>query len=160
MAASGRNYTVSFSNVVISQVQDLVAIYANGMPFRVLEAWLSQSASTTTSGVSLVLKTLPAVTTQGSGGNVVTPQKYLLGDSTPTVIAHINDTTQAVSSGTASVVRQDAWNITDPYLWNPVTPDDGPTVPAAGAFVFSMTSAPTSPQTVTVSGGLVIQEIL
>jgi len=156
---SGRVYAISFSQVVVSAAQDLVAIYGNGMAFEVLEVWLSQTTATATSGIPVNLKTYTSTVTQGSGGTVVSAQKTVPGDASPTVICHVNDTTAASTTGSVYQVRQDAWNVIDPYLWNPPSPKDAPVVPPTGAFVVSMPTALTNPQTIQMSGGVLIREL-
>ena len=157
---TGRIYTVSFSQVTIATAQDILAVYAGTMPFTVLEVWLSQTTETVTSGLPIALKYLPSVVTLGSGGSALTPQRNVPGDALATVTAASNNTTVATSTNSAIIWRYDAWQVLDPYLWNPPSQDASPVVPTNGAFILSLLTSPSGSQSIVVSGGAIIKELM
>lgn len=98
----GRIYTVSFENVTVAAVQDLVALKgSSGKVCRVLRAWLGMTNTTiqTAQGLRLNCKYSSATITLGSGGSAPTPRPNDPGDAAASFSCRVNDTTQATTSG-------------------------------------------------------------
>lgn len=153
-----RVYTVSFQNVSVSAVQDLIAIYSGSSgAFEVHEFVLGQITATTVGNLRLRVRRLPTTVTSGSGGTTPTPGKVRSGDSNATVTAHVNDTTQATTSGTAIDVRSDVYNPINGYQYMP-PPEDRCAANPSEAIVFSLDTAPASAET--MNGTAVVAEMI
>lgn len=97
-----RIYLVSFANVTVSAVQDLIALKgSSGKLCRLRRLWLGMNDTTiqTAQGLRLNLKYSTATLTLGSGGSAPTPTRVDPGDAAASFTAHANDTTQATTSG-------------------------------------------------------------
>jgi hypothetical protein len=97
-----RTYTVSFENVAITAAQDLVACKGStGKVCEVNRVWFGPTDTTlqTAQGLRLNIKYSSATLTLGSGGTAPTPQPVDPGDAAASFTAHVNDTTQATTSG-------------------------------------------------------------
>jgi hypothetical protein len=152
-----RIYTVSFSGVAVSAVQDLLAVYSgSSMAFAVHSIQIGQITQTSVEAVRISLKRLPATVTTGSGGTGPTPQPASAGDSAATVTARANDTTQATTNGTAVTLLADAFNLVNGYQWI-FPPDDRPVAKLSEAIVLSLDSAPSAART--MSGTIVVEEL-
>lgn len=154
---AGRIYTVTKAATNVSGVQDLLNLTATaGMAFKVHEIVISQTGQTTVGNLNFSLKRLPSAVTTGSGGTAVTPQKMNNGDVAATVTARANDTTQATTTGTASVLRAEAWNPINGYQYMPY-PDDQPVIAPSQAFIVSLDTIPAA--TISLSVSATIEEL-
>jgi hypothetical protein len=153
----GRIYAVSFAAVSVGAVQDLFALYAGTMGFKVHMIELDQVTATAVNNLQLTHKRLPATVTAGSGGTSVTPVPLSSTNAAATVTAHCNDTTQATTSGTAAVLAAHAWNVINGYLYLPPEADR-PVIAPNQAFVLSLNSAPSAGSYVT-SGTITFEEL-
>lgn len=154
---SGRIYSVTKSGTAVTAVQDLLAITATaGMAFKVHEVVISQTGQTTVGNLNFSLKRLPTVVTTGSGGTAITPQKMNNGDASAVATARANDTVQATTSGTMSLLRAEAWNPINGYQYMPY-PDDQPIIAPNQAFVVSLDTAPAA--SISLSITAVIEEL-
>lgn len=152
-----RIYTVSFSGVSVSAVQDLLAVYSGAsMAFEVHSIQLGQITQTAVEAVRLSLKRLPVTATTGSGGTAPTPRKISNGDVAATVTARANDTGVATTNGTAVTLLADSFNLVNGYQWI-FPPDDRPVCGLSEAIVLSLDSAPSAART--MSGTMVIEEL-
>ncbi len=142
-----RVYTVSFKNVSVSAVQDLMAVYC-GASAAVEIHWFQfgQVTATTVGNLRFRLVRLPATVTSGSVGNAGTVNKVRNGDASATATARINDTTQATTSGTAVDVLSDIYNPINGYQFLPA-PEDRPAADPSQAFSVSLDQAPGSAET-------------
>ena len=102
------------------------------------------------------MRYLPATVTAGSGGSAGTVNKTNPADAAASATARINDTTQAISSGTIVDLWADDWNIINGFLWVPPVPSRPFVIPPAGQFVLSLDSAPAS---IVASGTVWFEEI-
>lgn len=105
MAREGRLYTIVFENVTVTAAQDLFsASGSSGKICRVKRVVLGASDTTLQTAQSLRLRIqfMPKTITLGSGGSAPTPQPVDSGDAAASFTAHVNDTTVATTSGTAS----------------------------------------------------------
>ena len=153
-----RMYTASFKQVSISVVQDVLALYAGAMPFRVISVAFGQITQQSVANLPIRHRRIVATVTPGSGGTTPTPRRTATGDSSATVTAHANDTTQAVSSGTIEDLWPDIWNPINGYYWQAES-RDGPAwvINPNEAWVLSLDSAPT--QALTCSATVKFEEI-
>jgi hypothetical protein len=139
-----RVYTMTFKNVSISAVQDLMALYAGSTgAFEVHEFTLGQTTQTTVQNLRISLNRLPATVTAGSGGNAGTLNKSRSGDAGATITGRINDTSQATTGGTVVALREDVYNPINGYQYLPA-PEDRPACNPTEAMVVSLDSAPGS----------------
>lgn len=153
--ARSRVYIFGFNGVTISAVQDLFSIAAGAnMAIELHSIVLGQITQTTVGGARLRLRFMPSTFTQGSGGTAPTPKPINPDDAATSVTAHVNDTTQASTSGT-SVDLPDVWNLLNGYLWLPPI-DDRPIVKPSAGFVLSLDTALSS---LVCSGNLTFAEL-
>ena len=139
-----RVYTMTFKNVSVSAVQDLLALYAGtGGALEVHEFVLGQNTQTTVGNLRISLNRLPATVTAGSGGSAGTLNKSRSGDAGATITGRTNDTSQATTSGTAVAVREDVYNPINGYQFLPA-PEDRPACNPSEAIIVSLDSAPGS----------------
>ena len=157
MAVSGRIYTMSFTNVTLSAVQDMLAVYAGASKiFAVLSVNLGQVTGTTVANQRVRLRYLPTTVTTGSGGSAGTLKPFVSGDAAVTVTGRINDTTQATTSGTAVDLWDDVWNTINGFIWVPPIPSRPPVIGLSGAFIVSLDTAPAS---LASNGSVTIEEL-
>jgi hypothetical protein len=98
----GRRSTVSFENVAVSAVQDLVACKGStGKTVKLNRVWVGATDTTlqTAQSLRLNIKFASATLTLGSGGSVPTPTMIDPGDTAAAYSCHVNDTVQATTSG-------------------------------------------------------------
>lgn len=138
--ARSRVYTIGFSGVSIAAAQDIFSLSSGTKAIEIHYIKLGQITQASIGGLALRLRRLPATLTQGSGGTVVTPVPLISTDVAASVVAHINDTTQATSTGTA-VDMPDTWDLPFGYLWMPPEVDRLVVPPSAG-FVLSLDTVP------------------
>lgn len=157
MAISGRLYTVTFTNVTISAVQDALCVIAGATrQFGVHQANIGQITGTSVFNARCRLKYLPVTVTNGSGGSTPTPQKTNPNDAAATITAHANDTTQATSSGTAVDVYGDVINTVNGWVWYPPVPGRPPVAGLSGAMVLSIDTAFSS---LVCNGSMTVEEL-
>jgi len=158
MAISGRIYSAVFTNVAITAVQDLFALYAGASKIVALQSIeLAQITQTTVGNLRLRVRYLPATVTAGSGGSAPTARPFVPGDAAATATVRVNDTTQATTSGTAVDLWSDQWNLLNGYLWVPTTVNRPPVSALSGALIVSLDSAPGS--SITCSGSITFEEL-
>lgn len=140
-----RSYSVSFNNVSVGAVQDLIALYCGtSQAVEVHGFVLGQVTGTTVANLRISLKRLPATVTPGSGGTTPTPQKLERGDAASTInAAHVNDTTPATTGGTAALLHEDIFNTVNGYQFF-FPPNDIPSFGLSEAAVLSLDQAPGS----------------
>lgn len=154
--ATGRKYTVTFNNVSVSAVQDLISIQStSGMAFALHELWIGQYTASSVGNLRFTVKRFTAAYVIGSGGSSATPVKINNGDAAATVTGRTNDTTQT-TSGTSTIIRPDVFNVINGYLWLPA-PADQPVFGISSAMVISLDGPPGSAES--MSGGVVIEEL-
>lgn len=158
MAASGRLYSVGFTAVSISAVQDLIAIYAGTSKIVAIQSIeFSQVTQTTIGSLRWRLRYLPATVTAGSGGSVGVISPLNPGDAAATCTARTNDTTQASTSGTAINLWSDQWNLINGALWVPPNVNRPPVSALSGALVVSLDLAPGT--VINASGTVTLEEL-
>lgn len=152
----GRIYTISFSNVSVAAVQDLISAQSTaGMAFSVHSLVLGQTTATTVGNLRVTLKRFSGAYTIGSVGSAATPAAQNFGDAAATVTGRVNDTTQT-TAGTSKVLVADVYNPINGYQFLP-PPEDRPIIAISQAFVVSLDTAPSGGET--TNGTLTIEEL-
>lgn len=154
-----RTYTCVTENVSLTAAQDLAQIKnASGsnkmLRIKRCEFNVTDSSPAASQMLRFRARLLPATVTDGSGGTTPTPQPLDHGDVAATFSALMNNTTQATTSGTASVLWADGAFLlsgVDEVFIQP------PTVAPAQSFVFELLNAPTG--TVHGSTTITVEEI-
>lgn len=145
MAASGRIYTISFSGVTLSAVQDLIMVKAGASnPIALQSVTIGQVTGTSVANQRIRIQMLPATVTNGSGGSAATISKWIASDAAASATGRTNDTVQATTGGTAIDIWDDQWNIVNGFLWMPPTPSRPPIAAVSAAFRVSLDTAPSS----------------
>ncbi len=152
-----RVFSVQFTGVAVAAVQDLFDLLATtGMAFKVHEVRLGQITTASVGNLRVSLRRLPGTVTVGSGGATATPQKMNFNDAAATFTARTNDTAQATTSGTASIIVSDVFNVINGWLYLPA-PEDRPIIAPGQALIVSLDSAPSASET--MSGTIVVEEL-
>lgn len=153
-----RVYTMTYSNVSVSAVQDLMGLYAGTSgAFEWHEFVVGQVTATVVGNLRLSLKRLPATVTSGSGGSAGVLNKSRSGDAAATITGRTNDTTQATTTGTAVLIREDVYNPINGYQYLPA-PEDRPACNPSEAMVVSLDTAPGAAET--MNGSAVVAELI
>lgn len=148
---------MSFSNVTLSAVQDMLAVYAGSSKiFAVLSVNIGQVTGTSVANQRIRLRYLPVTVTAGSGGSAGTLKPFVSGDAAPTITGRINDTVQATTNGTAVDLWDDQWNIINGFLWVPPIPSRPPVIGISGAFIVSLDTAPA---TIVSNASVTVEEL-
>lgn len=144
-----RTYSAQSNNVSVSVVQDLMSIQTtSGMVMEIDELALGQITATTIGNLRTTFKRFSGAYSIGSGGTSVTPRPHVFGDSAATCTARANDTTQT-SGGTSVTLDADALNVINGYNKLPA-PEDRWAFTISQAFIWSLDTAPTSAETMSV----------
>jgi len=144
-----RAYTVRTSNVSVSAVQDLISIQTtSGMVCEIDEMSAGQVTATTVGNLNCSFKRFSGAYSIGSGGTSATPRPHLFGDSAATCTARANDTTQT-SGGTSVTLDSDVINVVNGYVKLPA-PEDRWSFTLSQAFVWSLDTAPTAAEAMSV----------
>lgn len=119
----GRIYTVVFDRVSVTAIQDLFTIQpASNKPCTIVGLKIVQSSDfgdAQDEGLTIRIKRLPATATIGSGGTAPTPQGVDATGASAGFTAHVNDTTQATSTGTVQLLDCDVFIVRAGLLWVP-----------------------------------------
>ena len=112
-----RTYRVPYNGTITNAGgdTDLLSLQpADDKPVR-LKGWsfgqTSESGDAAEELVRVTIRHMAATVTIGSGGSAVTPTKVDQTDPAAGVTARANDTTVATTSGTDTVLEENAWNI-------------------------------------------------
>ena len=122
MFINARMYTVIFTGVSVSAVQDLIAVVAAaGKNCYLCGLELGQTGTADygdaqEEGVGIRCRS--GQTTVGSGGGAYTPVPINVTDAAAGFTARINDTTIA-SAGTIVTHWTNSWNPRMPFIWEP-----------------------------------------
>lgn len=163
MIGLGRLYTVTFTAVAITAVQELFYIKPAADKPCFLEAfYLSNVGGTADAGdaqeelLRLEVIRLPATVTASSGGTAPTPNPTAVNDAAAGFTARVNDTTVATTTGTSATMHADGWNVRVPYVWMP-PPEHRFPVANAQALVVRLNLAPND--SINVSGTAYVREL-
>lgn len=157
----GRYYTVVFSAVAVSAVQDLFELVAPANAaarIRLHQVNLFQTSDAATGdseNLRVTIKRSTSASTSGSGGSTPTPQPLESGDPAATFTAEANNTTQ-VTGGTTVVLFEDGFNVLGAFVWSPaIPPDRKPSAVNGERLVISLTAPADA---LTMSGTVVVEE--
>jgi hypothetical protein len=143
--ARTRSYSVTFNNISVGAVQDVVAIYTGASKaIEIHEVNAGQASATSIGNLRIRLYQLTATVTSGSGGSAGSIYKFNQGDAAATVTSRINDTVQA-TGGSVIQHHSEAFNVINGFLYSPLE-DDRPVIGLNSAFVFSLDQAPNPAQ--------------
>lgn len=154
-----RRYQLTFENVAVSAVQDMVLIQgAAGKSTRIVRAWVGCTDQTPTNQqLAVRARFLPATVTAGTGGSVnQTPARTDPGDAAcSSATCGLNNTGKATTTGTAIVLYENGVNIFagDSKAWQP---GKEPPIGPGEAFVWELIAAPAA--AIHLSGGVEIDE--
>jgi hypothetical protein len=112
------------------------------------ELVLGQVTATTIGNLRCTFKRFSGAYTIGSVGTSVTPRPHLFGDAAATCTTRANDTTQT-TSGTSVTLDADVLNVINGYTKLPA-PEDRWSFTISQAFVWSLDTAPSSAETMSV----------
>lgn len=138
-AAGSRVYITPIDNVTIgTAVQDIFALKAgtgNGIRIH----WIHLECSNTSSApIRMRLKRGTATITLGSGGTNPTPAPVDIQDTLAAgTISHINDTTQATTSGAFTNLAGFQWDTVLPWDFLPA-PEDRPACAVSQGFILDL----------------------
>lgn len=153
---AGRAYSVSFSAVAVTAVQDFFEVVAAaGKPLEIVSVELSQYTETgdaAEEGLGLLFER--GHSASGSGGSAFTPVPLNSTDTAAGFSAEVNNTTNA-ATGTIVTCHAANWNIRAPYLYMP-PPDARIWLAGGERFVVELLNAPAD--SVTMSGTIVVIE--
>lgn len=121
--AIGRIYTIPFSRVTITAVQDLWNAAATAsMVFELHSINLGCESATAAEECAIQIKRMTATVTNGTGGASVTPVPNASTQAAATITCRCNDaSTRATTSGSTTVLFSDTWQMTNGYVfqWAP-----------------------------------------
>ncbi len=151
-----RMYSVSFSAVSISAVQDFFELVAaSGKPIEIHMLELSQSSEVGDSaeeGLSVLIKT--GQTASGTAGSSFTPVPMCVSDAAAGATAEINNTAKA-SGGTIVTKYSSNWNVRTPFIFLP-PPECRPWIAGGERGTVELNTAPND--AITASGTILFAE--
>jgi hypothetical protein len=153
----GRIYTVFFSAVAVTAVQDLFEIVAPSDAVVALHdislTQVSEAGDAAEEGLAILLKS--GQTTSGSGGTTPTPVPKDFGDAAFGGTVEANNTTKA-SAGTIVTHHAWNWNIRIPFE-KVFTPETRPILSPSRRMTLELNTTPAD--SITISGFITLEEI-
>jgi hypothetical protein len=145
-----RVYQTPIENVSIgTAVQDIFSLLASSGHGVILHQIHLEATSTAAAALRMRLKRGTATVTQGSGGTNVTPVITNANNSKAAgTVSHINDTTQATTSGAFTTMIGFNWDTVLPFDHLPA-PEDRESCDVSQALILDL---PTTITAVTISG--------
>lgn len=153
----GRKYNVTFTQISIAAVQDLLQIKCpSNRSLRILRQWLEVDDGTLPAAQTLGLRsqTYAATVTDGSGGGSPTISQCDPGDTNATFTALRNSTTKATTTGTKYLHYVGGFYVFIGHERMFRTPP--PLLPNE-SFVFELIRAPAA--AIVMSGGVEVEEV-
>jgi hypothetical protein len=152
-----RVYTVPIENVSIgTAVQDIFSLLASSAVGIVLHhIHLEAGGVSSAAEIRMRLKRGTATVTQGSGGTAPTPAPLDVSDAAAVATTHINDTTQATTSGAFTTLAGFNWNVLLPFDHLPA-PEDRETCKVSQALILDLPAVITA---TTISGFIKFAEV-
>lgn len=148
----GRMYTVQFSDVAVTAVQDLFQIESKIVPVILHAIYLSQISDVGDAVAENLLIRIARVT------DVVTDDLATVqldkGDATQNANVAVNETTQLITG--EEIIHAEAWNIALPFVWLP-PPEMRIVGEINNTLVVQLETAPAD--SITMSGTLYFEEI-
>lgn len=156
----GRMYSVSFSEVAVTAVQDLFNILfgANdvGVFHRLTLSQSSEEGDVQDEQLYISIRRVTGAPTDGTGGATPTAQKFQDGDAAAGTTNRTNDAATQLSGGTNVILHSEAWNIRNGYDLYPA-PEDRWIFQPSTRLLVELEEAPAD--SVTMSGTLWFEEI-
>lgn len=150
----GRMYSVSFTDVTVSAVQDLFEINAPATGCVVVHGvWLSQKSDLGDAAAEIMGLLIHRGSTSGSGGSTPTARPLNAGDAAFAGTVEANNTSQSTEG---NIVLSWHWHIAAGLQWIP-TPEMRIVVPPSGRVIIELTAAPAD--ALTMSGTVIFEEI-
>lgn len=155
----GRMYTIVFSRIAVTAVQDLYEVLCPADAVMILHRLTltqdSEEGDAQDEQLYISIRRVTGSPTSGSGGSSSTPAPIQQGDAAAGIAAEVNNTTQ-LSAGSNTVLHSEAFNVRAGLDYFP---------PPEQRFVFSpstyclveLEEAPAD--SVTLSGTMVVEEI-
>lgn len=159
--AAGRRYTASFTAVAVSLAQDFFEILVPAdMSVALEEIHITQSSDAgdaESEQLRFQISRASGSYTSGSGGSTATPAPHVFSDTSSSVTAEINNTTQAsAGTGALTVIHEQCENIHNGFHY--VAPQDREIIfSPSQAIVISLPAAPSD--ALTMSGTATFVEI-
>jgi hypothetical protein len=157
--AIGRIYTISFSKISVSSVQDLWNVAAtSSMAFELHSINLGAEGVSAAEEVTISISRLTATVTNGTGGSSVTPASISPTQTGATVTARRNDsTTRASTSGSTTNLFYDTWQLTNGYIYQ-WAPEDRLQFSLSQNMIIGLETAPAASHN--VSGSITVAELI
>lgn len=152
-----RIYVTTIENVAIgTAVQDIFSLVtgaSNGLELHYIRLEANVSAE---AALRMRLKRGTATVTQGSGGTNQTPTALDANDGASSgITAHINDTTQATTTGAFTTLAGFQWDVALPFEFLPA-PENRPTITVSQALILDLPATITS---TTISGFIMYRQL-
>ena len=140
-----RVYVVPIENVTIgTAVQDIFSLVTGSSNGLVLHHIHLEASVTAEAPLRLRLKRGTATVSQGSGGTVVTPAPLSYQNTLAAqTVTHINDTSQATTSGAFTTLAGFQWDLALPFDHLP-SPEDREDCKASQAIILDLPATITS----------------
>ncbi len=148
----GRMYTVSFTDVGVSEDQDLFQIEAVTRPVIIHAVFLSQNSDVGDANAESLTIRFRRVTDALT--NVTAEVKLDEQDSAASADLNVNDTTPFVEN--AQTIHPEFWNIAIPFIWLP-PPELRISVPVDDVVTVNLVADPVD--SLTMSGVMYFEEI-
>jgi len=148
----GRKYTVSFTDVPVSSIQDLFQLEAITVPVVIHAIFLSQNSDEGDANAENLTLKFNRVT--DAVPDVASEVKLDQRDSAALAYLSINVETPLTTG--LETIHSECWNIAIPFIWMP-PPELRITVSPSDAFVLNLPTAPID--SVTMSGVMYFEEI-
>ena len=145
-----RKYSVSFTDIAVTVVQDLFQLEAN-TPTKILGVYISQRSDVgdaEAEGLSIQIKRVTDVIT-----NVAAEVQMDQGDAAAVADLVINDTVQLVAG--EEIIHSECWNIAMPFVYLPI-PELRPWIRVDDSMVVDLNTAPNDE--LTMSGTMYFEE--
>lgn len=153
-----RTYSISFTDVAVSALQDLFEVLCGSGKWFILEELVigqrSDFGDAEAEGLMVLIRRASAGYTTGSGGSAGTAVKHTSLDVAFSGTAKVNNTTQA--TGTLTTLRDCPFNVQGECEYFPTSGKVAYAFNAGEALVVSISSAPVD--ALTMSGTVVITE--
>lgn len=148
----GRLYSVVFTEVAVTQQQDLFQIEANTTPIILHAVYLSQSSDlgdAEAEGLSILIQRVTDEVTDDLNAVPIDS-----GDGAENAQLAINETSELTTG--AAVIHSEAWNIAMPFIYLP-PPELRPTCKIGDVIVVNLNTTPA--ESITMSGTAYFEEI-
>ncbi len=148
----GRIYTVEFTDITVTAIQDFFQLEAITVPVVLHALFLSQNTDTGDAAAENLTVRIRKVT--DAVGDVTVEGKLDSRDSAALANLNVNDETPLTTG--AKTIHVECWNIAIPFIWMP-PPELRITVPVDDVVTVNLVADPTD--SLTMSGVMYFEEI-